>query len=253
MKIVAVTSACGGAGKTTIVASLAVLLARRQMPALAIELNQQNVLSTFLGLPDVPLAGLVTHALEREGPWRSVTYRNDEGILFVPFGRAETACSAAFDAALADDPDWLTNHLRMIDLPRHAVVLLDAARFPDVKARQAIRCADLALCVTRPDPLANVSLAQHIDVLRQGSHELRIVVNGVSPAHPLHYDMLTMLRARVGSDTVLPLRIHLDSAVPVSYAHGAHCFDFAPHSQAAHDLQGLANWLAAWVRKDKAY
>lgn len=253
MKIIAVTSTCGGVGKTTLVASMAVLLARRQVPALAVELNVQNMLGTFLGLPDVPLAGLLTHALDQRGPWRAVTYRNEEGVLFVPFGCAGTADSVAFDAALANDPDWLADHLRVIDLPEQAVVLLDAARLPDVKAVQALHCADLALCVTRPEPLANVSLAQHIDVLRQGGRALRIVVNGVSPAHPLHYDMLTMLRARVGSDTVLPLRIHLDSAVPESYAHGSHCFDFAPHAQASHDLQGLANWLVEWVKTDGAH
>jgi cellulose synthase operon protein YhjQ len=253
MKIIAVTSACGGVGKTTLVASLAVLLARRQVPALAVELSTQNMLGTFLGLPDVPSVGLLAHALDQHGPWRAVTYRNEEDVLFVPFGRGGAAESVAFDAALATHPDWLSDQLRMIDLPPHAVVLLDAARLPDVKALQALHCADLALCVTRPEPLANASLAQHIDVLRQGGHTLRIVVNGVSPAHPLHYDMLTMLRARVGGDIVLPLRIHLDSAVPESYAHGAHCFDFAPHSQASHDLQGLANWLTEWVKTGKAY
>lgn len=253
MKIIAVTSTCGGAGKTTLTASMAVLLARREVPALAIELSVQNMLGTFLGLPDVPSIGLLAHALDRPGPWRAVTYRNEDGVLFVPFGKAGTSDSIAFDAALASDPDWLVDRLRLIDLPEHAVVLLDVARLPDVKALQAIHCADLTLCVTRPEPLANASLVQHLDALRQGSRSFRIVVNGVSPAHPLHYDMLTMLRARVGSDVVLPLRIHLDSAVPESYAHGAHCFDFAPHSQASHDLQGLANWLAEWVKTGEAY
>jgi cellulose synthase operon protein YhjQ len=253
MKIIAVTSTCGGVGKTTLVASMAVLLARRQVPALAIELSVQNMLGTFLGLPDVALIGLLACALDRQEPWRAVTYRNEDGVLFVPFGRAETADSIVFDAALASDPDWLADRLRLIDLPENAVVLLDAARLPDVKARQALHCADLALCVTRPEPLGNASLVQHLDVLRQGSRAFRILVNGVSPAHPLHYDMLTMLRARVGSDIVLPLRIHLDSAVPESYAHGVHCFDFSPHSQASHDLQGLANWLAEWVKASGAH
>lgn len=252
MKIIALTSTCGGAGKTTLAASMAVLLARRQVPAVAIELSAQNMLGTFLGLPDVPLNGLLAHALGQREPWHAATYRNEDGVLFVPFGRAGTEDFVGFDAALACDPDWLADRLRLIDLPEHAVVLLDAACLPDVKARQALHCADLALCVTRPEPLANASLVQHLDALRLGSRAFRIVVNGVSPAHPLHYDMLTMLRARVGSDIVLPLRIHLDSVVPESYAHGVHCFDFAPHSQASHDLQGLANWLTEWVKTSDA-
>lgn len=252
MKTIAITSTCGGVGKTTLVASLAVLLARRQLPVVVIELSTQNLLGTLLGLPDVPPEGLLVHALDQYGPWHGSTYRNDEGVIFVPFGTANVADSVAFDAVLADEPEWLARNLGKIDLPADGVALLDTTCLPDVKAMQAIHCADLVLCVTRPLPLANVSLTQYAQFMRQDSDRFRIVANGVSPAHPLHYEMLTMLRARVGADILLPLRIHLDDSVPESYARGAYCFDIAPHSQASHDLQGLANWLAEWVKSGEA-
>lgn len=251
MKTIAITSTCGGVGKTTLVASLAVLLARRQLPVVVVELSAQNLLGTLLGLPDVPSEGLLAHALDQHGPWHDSTYRNDEGVIFVPFGAADVVDSVAFDAALADDPEWLADNLRKIDLPADGVALLDATCLPDVRAIQAIHCADLVLCVTRPEPLANASLAQYAHIMREDSGRFRIVANGVSPAHPLHYEMLTMLRACVGADILLPLRIHLDDSVPESYARGAYCFDIAPHSQASHDLQGLGNWLAEWVKSDE--
>ncbi len=247
MKIIAMVSACGGVGKTTLVASQAALLSRRQIPVAALEMNRQNVLGSFLKLPDRSLSGLLAHTQDGLAAWSRATHRNEEGIDLVPFGQVDMASATAFDAMLASDPDWLASQLQKIDLAENGVVLIDTAGLPDIKTAQAIRCADLVLCVTRPEPVANASLAQFFKILRADCRELKIVVNGVSPARPLHYDMLTMLRARVGIDTLLPMRIHLDDAVPESYARGAYCFDVAPHSQAAHDLQGLANWLAHWA------
>lgn len=253
MKIIAVTSACGGVGKTTLVASQAALLLRRQIAVVALEMNRQNVLGSFLGLPDRSLPGLLAHARDGQVAWPAAMHRNEEGVRLVPFGQADMPDAITFDSMLLNDQDWLASQLQSIDLPENGVVLLDTASLPDIKAAQAIRCADLVLCVTRPEPVANAALAQSFEMLSADSRKLKIVANGVSPARPMHYDMLTMLRARVGIDTLLPLRIHFDDAVPESYARGAHCFDVAPHSQAAHDLQGLANWLAHWVRTGEAH
>ncbi len=252
MKIIAVISACGGVGKTTLVASQAALLLRRQIPVVTLELSGQNVLGSFLGLPDRSLSGMLAHTRDGQVAWSGATHRNEEGVQLVPFGQVDPAHAIAFDSMLLSDPDWLASQLQKIDLAENGVVLLDTASLPDVKATQAIRCADLVLCVTRPEPAANASLAQFFEMLRADSRTLKIVVNGISPARPLHYDMLTMLRARVGIDALLSLRIYLDDAVPESYARAAHCFDVAPYSQAAHDLQGLANWLARWVKTGEA-
>ncbi|MEO6986291.1 MAG: cellulose biosynthesis protein BcsQ [Paralcaligenes sp.] len=253
MKIITVISACGGVGKTTLVASQATLLLRRQIAVVTLEMTRQNVLGSFLGLPDRSLSGLLAHTQDGQVAWPGATHRNEEGVCVVPFGQVDMASATAFDAMLMSNPDWLASQLQKIDLAENGVILLDTAVLPDIKTAQAIRCADLVLCVTRPEPAASASLAQFFDMLQADSRELKIVANGVSPERPLHYDMLTMLRARVGIDTLLPLRIHLDGAVPEAYARGTHCFDVAPHSQAAHDLQGLANWLTQWVKTGKAH
>jgi hypothetical protein len=60
-------------------------------------------------------------------------------------------------------------------------------------------------------------------------------------------DVLAMLAAALGDGLPLAQRVHLDVALPESFARGTWLFDDAPHSQASHDLHGVANWLDAWV------
>jgi len=253
MKTVAIISVTGGAGKTTLTAALAVLLARRHRPVVAVELDEQNILGTFLGLRKIPSNGLATHTLSRDAPWHASTYRSNEGVMFVPFGAVDADAHLSFDSLLGQRADWLGNCLREISLPADGIVLIDTARFPSEKALQAVRCADLVLCVARPDPHGCVLLATHFDVLQRNSKTLKVLSNGVYPARQLHHDAIALLKNRIGAETLLSQRVHLDEVVPQAYAHGGYFFDDAPHSQTSHDLQGLANWLSAWTTQGEAH
>jgi cellulose synthase operon protein YhjQ len=246
MKTIALVSVAGGTGKTTITASLAVLLARHRREVVVIEMDEQNMLGTWLGLQAFPDSGLATHAINRDGAWHAGTFRNNEGVLFVPFGTIPEAL-LSFDQLLAANTHWLAECLNDISLPQDGIVLIDAARFPGEKAMQAVRCADLVICVARPDPAGCAALARQIGVLQQHSKALKVLVNCVYPARQLHHDVIAMLKARIGRDILLPIRIHLDEEVPRAYARGSYFFDYAPHSQTSHDIQGLANWLEAWT------
>jgi cellulose synthase operon protein YhjQ len=252
MKTVAIISVAGGTGKTTLTAALAVLLARRHHAVVAVEMDEQNMLGTLLGLRGVPANGLATHALSQDEPWHTSTYRSNEGVLFVPFGAVQPDMQLSFDTLLGQHNDWLGSSLREISLPDNGIMLIDTARFPGEKALQAVRCADLVLCVVRPDPYGCVLLATHFDVLRRYSKVLKVLGNGVYPARQLHHDVLAMLKGRIGADALLPQRVHLDEVVPQAYARGGYFFDDAPHSQTSHDLQGLASWLSAWTTQGEA-
>lgn len=252
MKTVALVSVAGGTGRTTLTAALAVLLARRQRQVVVVEMDEQNMLGTLLGLRGMPEQGLATHALRRDGPWHKSTYRSNEGVLFAPFGMLKPDALLAFDQLLEQQPDWLERSLREISLPDEGIVLIDTARFPSIRAVQAVRCADLVLCVTRPDPYGCALLATNFEILQGASKVLKVLSNGVYPARQLHHDVLTMLRARIGSEALLPHRVHLDEVVPEAYARGGYFFDDVPHSQTSHDLQGLANWLAGWAAQAEA-
>ena len=249
MNVVAVVSAVGGAGRTTLCGALAVLLARRRRQVVALELDGRNILGTYLGLDALPGRGLAHALLDPRSAWYAHTFRSADGVLFVPYGTLAGDQISACEAKLAALPYWLQGVLGEIDVDRDGVVLLDTERYPSQQAEQAIRCAHLVLCVTPPDPAAAVSLAAVLAHIRRPGTAFYIVVNRVNPAHPMHGDVLALLRARVGEAALLPQRMHLDEAVPDAFARGAWVFDDAPQSQMSHDLHGLANWLDAWLVK----
>ena len=74
------------------------------------------------------------------------------------------------------------------------------------------------------------------------------VANAVSPASQLHTDILALLRHALGSE-LSAYRIHADTGIPEALARNQSFHLAAPHSQAAHDLQGLASWLSSWIKQ----
>ncbi|KAG8151732.1 cellulose biosynthesis protein BcsQ [Burkholderia catarinensis] len=247
MKTIAITSTTGGAGRTTLTAALAVLLARRGRPAVAVEFDAQNLMGATLGLDTLAEHGLAQSMLGGAEPWHAHTWRSADGVLFVPYGQVDAAGAAACDARLAADPAWLSRALDEIALPADGVVLVDTARYPSPQAEQAIRRADLTLVVVPPEPTACATTAARLDALRAGGGELQIVVNRLNPARDMQRDALAMLRAVAGPASMLEQRIHVDAAVPEALARGSWIFDDAPYSQASHDLNGVANWVDAWL------
>ncbi|WP_116138560.1 cellulose biosynthesis protein BcsQ [Trinickia diaoshuihuensis] len=247
MKTVALISTVGGAGRTTMAAALAVLLARRGRPVAAADLDPQNMLGAHLGLDTFARAGLGQAMAGQGVPWQGTTWRNADGVLFAPHGETTLAERTAYEARLAREPRWLADALARIDFSERGVALVDTARFPSQQAAQAVRAADLVLCVTPPEPAACATLARCFPSLRQAGALVKVVVNRLNPAREMQRDALALLRAAVGDALELAHRVHFDAAMPESLARGAWLFDEAPHSQASHDLHGLANWIDAWL------
>ncbi|WP_206956399.1 cellulose biosynthesis protein BcsQ [Trinickia acidisoli] len=250
MKTVALVSTVGGAGRTTLTAALAVLLARRDRPVVAADIDPQNMLGAYLGLDTFAQVGFGHAIAGRVEPWRGNTWRNAEGVLFAPHGETTLAERMAYEARLAAEPRWLADALARIDFPPRGVALIDTARFPSQQAAQAVRAADLVLCVTPPEPAACATLARCFRNLRDSSANVKVVVNRLNPAREMQRDVLGLLRAAVGDALELAHRVHFDAAMPESLARGGWLFDDVPHSQASHDLHGLANWLDAWLESD---
>jgi len=240
MKTIAILSTAGGAGRTTLTAALAVLLARRGRPVVAVDFDPQNLLGAHLGLDELPTSGIGA-AITTDVPWHAHTWRNDDGVLFVPYGDAPLASLPRTCQRLAEQPRWLAGSLASIDLPAQGVVLIDTPRYPSMHAAQALRCADLVLCVTLPEPGALATLVRHLPELRAACDEPLFVLNRLNPAREMQRDALSMLFAALGHGAAPAIRLHADAALPEAFARGSWLFDDAPYSQTSHDLQGLAS------------
>ena len=245
MKTIALISTTGGAGRTMLTASLAVLLARLGREVVALDFDPQNMLGAWLGLDSLAGEGISRALTDASHAWHERTWRNDEGVLFVPHGQLTLDEAAASAARLAADPQWLARATGEIGLADTGIVLIDTPRYPSPHADHATRAADLVLCICAPEPAACATLVAHLAALRESCADVQLVVNRLNPAREMQRDVLAMLRVAAGAPVAQ--RIHLDAAMPESFARGGWLFDEAPHSQASHDLHGLAQHVDAWL------
>jgi cellulose synthase operon protein YhjQ len=242
MNTIAIVSTTGGAGRSTLTAELASLLAARKHPVLALECDPGNVLGFHFGMREVPADGLGAYLeAPTSGTWARAGQRSDDGVLFVPWGKGGTPAALANAA-----PDGLQRLLAQVDLPPHGVTLIDCARWPSPHASQAISAADLVLVLAPAQPETCLTLRHLVESLAAQGKTARYVATRLQPARQLHADIVALLQAMLGQ-ALLPYHVHDDSSVPEALARSESFCRSTPHSQAAHDMNGLASWLSAWI------
>ena len=239
MQTIAIVSAGGGAGRTMLTATLAGLLAARGRKVLAIDLDPRNNLGLHLGLPLDEADGLAPQLLAG-GSWHQAAFQNSDGVRVLPFGVLAPERLPLLEGALLKSPHWLGEQLAHLALDDDTVVLIDTPRLPSQYAQQAIAAAELTLAVLCPDASAPVT-ARQVEQHAAG-HPVYHVLNQLDATRTLQRDVLQLLREQLGT-RVAPYPIHRDQTVPEAVASNRSLTAYAPHGQAAHDCQGLANWL----------
>ncbi len=242
MKTVAIVSTTGGAGRSTLTAELASLLAWRKHAVLAIECDPRNVLGFHFGLREIPANGLGAYLHDGSAAaWAGTGQRSDDGVLFVPWGDSTES------GAIGRLPsNWLARQVAQVDLPPHGAILIDTAPWPSPYADQAIDAADLVLVLVPAQPETCLTLRRLVDSLATRGKTVRYLSTRLQPARQLHVDIIAMLQAMLGQ-AMLPYHVHEDSSVPEALSRSESFSRSTPHSQAAHDMNGLASWLSAWL------
>jgi len=278
MKTIAIVAPVGGAGRSTMTAALASLLAGRGHAVLALECDPRNLLGLHFGLREPVERGLVEAALRPSASdWATAALRSDDDVLLVPWGRVDGLprdngsgndhdhdhghgdgdgererdstdddAEAVATRCLIEQPHWLRALLAQVDLPDDGIVLIDTPAWPALHATQALAAADLALVLAPPEPEVCATLPRMQHALERIGLPYRVVATRVQPARQLHGDVLALLRTRL-RERLLPYQVHLDHGLPEALARGENFCRAMPHSQAAHDLQGIAAWLSQWV------
>lgn len=254
MKTVAIVSPVGGAGRSTMTAALASLLAGRGHGVLALECDPRNLLGLHFGMRESSVQGLIDAALRpAANDWAAAGLRSDDDVLLVPWGRPDRkegergiGADAIATRCLLEQPGWLRALLSEVDLADNGVTLVDTPAWPCLHAAQALAAADLALVLAPPEPEVCATLPRLQAALEHAGVPYRVVATRVQPARQLHGDVLALLRHRLG-ERMLPYQLHLDNGLPEALARGQNFCRAMPHSQAAHDLQGIAAWLSQWI------
>ena len=243
MKVVAIVSAKGGVGKTTLTANLATALSRSiAAPVLAVDLDPQNALGLHLGMSPHELRGLSRSTLANQ-PLALACLPCTPTLHVLPYGALDEADRVTLEAAMDQDPHWLARHLASLDLPPDAVVFLDTPPGPSVYLRQALCTADVVVVVVLSDAAsyATLPLMQRlVDTYYQPQGDLTdafYVLNQLHSGKVLSKDIANVMRENLGNR--LLGAIH-DEAVCEALACDTNTLDYAPYSQAAADFMECA-------------
>ena len=243
MKVVAIVSAKGGVGKTTVTANLATALAYAGHPLLAIDLDPQNALKFHFGFDPQDVNG-ISRATLAGTDWRLSALSSERGVVLLPYGLVNEADRRRFEHMLDGDPDWLARHLQAVELPDNALVLLDTPPGPSVYLQQALGVADLAIVVTLPDAASYATLPMMENLVqsycegRPGFLGQYHLINQVDNTRQLAADVAQVMRHRYSGRVIGT--IHRDQSVAEALAYDKSVIDYARDSQATEDFLAAA-------------
>ncbi|APR39496.1 cellulose biosynthesis protein BcsQ [Paraburkholderia sp. SOS3] len=247
MKVIAVVSAKGGVGKTTLAANLASVLGSNGRRVIAVDFDPQNALRLHFGIPVDHFDG-VSRATVSGDPWRSVMFDGIDGVTVLPHGALNEDDRRAFEARLDSDPHLVRAALESLGLEPTDIVLIDTPPGATVYTRAALLAARFVLNVVIADA-ASYAAIPHMERLIQTYAVPRAdfigygyVINQVDIGRNLTKDVLKVLRASL-EPHLFPGVVHLDQGVSESLAYDTTVIHYDPLSQAAADLRTCGDWL----------
>jgi cellulose synthase operon protein YhjQ len=247
MKVIAVVSAKGGVGKTTLAANMASVLASSGRRVIALDLDPQNALRLHFGVPLDSIDGLSRATLSGNA-WQSIMFDGVDGVTVLPYGAVVEDDRRRFEAHVDQDPLWLLNALRSLRLDASDIVVIDTPPGSSVYTRTTLCAASFALNVVLADAASYAAIPQMermIDAYaapRADFGGVGYVVNQVDQSRQLTKDVLKVLRQMLG-EKLFPGVIHQDEGVSESLACDTTLIHYDPLSQAAADFRACSQWL----------
>ncbi|MGF6771540.1 cellulose synthase operon protein YhjQ [Paraburkholderia sp. GAS199] len=251
MKVIAVVSAKGGVGKTTLAANLASVLATSGRRVIALDLDPQNALRLHFGVPLDSIDGLSRATLSGDA-WQSVMFDGVDGVTVLPYGAVLEDDRRRFEAYIDQEPMWLARSLQALRLDASDVVIIDTPPGSSAYVRTALCAATFALNVVLADAASYAAIPQMERMIaayaspRPEFGGEGYVINQIDTSRQLTKDVLKVLRQMLG-DRLFPGVIHLDEGVSEALACDTTLIHYDPVSQAAADVRACGNWLMAAI------
>ena len=246
MKIVAIVSAKGGVGKTTLCANLASALRLSGREIMMVDLDPQNALRYHLGLDLAESQG--SARLSVQGiPVAEACVVGRSGVAILPYGFVQESERQRFEQLLDSQPQWLEQSLATLGLSDDAIVLLDTPPGPSVYLRQALGAADLVLVVMLADAASYATLPLMESLIqtychgRPGFLDHAYIINQANQARQLSRDVMQVMRLHVGQR--IAGVVHQDQAVGEALACSQSVLEYDPQCQGTSDIVSTANWV----------
>ncbi len=246
-RLIAVVSAKGGVGKTTVSANLAIALSAAGHQVLAIDLDPQNALRLHFGMDPGAPEGLAPTSLA-DGAWSDVVFKFNNNTHYLPFGMINEDGRREFERVLDNDDDWLIHNLAALDLPEDMMVIVDTPPGASVYLRQMLRHAHFGLTVVLPDAASYATIPAMESLYRSYCSEranficASYLINQTDSMHQLGRDVADAVHLHLRESVIGS--IHYDQAVSEALAFSQTVLDYDQHSQSSHDFILLAKNVA---------
>ena len=246
IRVVAVVSAKGGVGKSTLAANLAAALQRTGRPLLALDLDPQNALYHHFQPLDgqqVSTAGIA----QLEQDWHDQGVPSSDGVVVLPYGQVSEQQRRAFESRLHDDPQWLAQHLSDLQLAEGALVIIDTPPGPSIYLQQALSVANVALVVSLADAASYTTLPMIDNLIetytaeRQDFFGAAYLINRVDHSRQLSRDITKIMQGLL-EQKVLGL-VHRDQSITEALAYNRNVLSYDPNGRGAHDILECAQAL----------
>ncbi|MCQ9425598.1 cellulose biosynthesis protein BcsQ [Pseudomonas sp. LJDD11] len=243
-RVIAVVSAKGGVGKTTLSAALASLLQLPGGRTLVVELDPQDALRHHL-LGGTEQGGLVNGRL-RDEDWNSLLLPGTANTWVLPYGSHSAEQRRSLKQAMDEDRHWLARQIERMQLGEHDVLVLDVATGPSRYLEQALDVADQVLAVVNTD----AACYQTLNVMEQWLAPLaskprppacHYVINQFDATRAFSCDMHQVLLRRLGEQLLGWVR--LDYSLAEALAYGTYPLLAETPTQGVQDLHALGQQL----------
>lgn len=250
MQHIAIISAKGGTGRTTIAANLGRLLAERSRVVL-VDADPQNSLGLMLGMPVGEPNGLASPELQHQGLIAMLRAQRAD-LPYIPFGRQSAGALAATESQARLDPTWLDKRIRELSPSGFDYAVIDTPAHRGVWFQQAMSIANLAIVTLEACALSYATLPDLDEALDEAARRPSFkgaifVLNRIDARRALSRDIRSALSLAVG-DRFLDVALVDDEHVRESAAARTTCVQMAPHAQFSSAMRSIASRVMEVLR-----
>jgi cellulose synthase operon protein YhjQ len=243
-QVIAVISAKGGVGKTTLSAALASTVRLPGGRTVAIDLDPQNALRHHLSVsPDT--AGMGSASLTGEN-WNSLLLPGSADTCLLPYGSLDQDERRTLELFLENDPRWLVRQIARMGLGSRDVVVLDVPCGDARMLEQTLNAATQILVVVTADAACYLTLDRLEGLLAptlssEQPPACGFVLNQFEASRAFSRDMAEVTARRLG-ERLLGV-IHKDHGLGEALAYGHNPLQAPGAAQGVQDLLALSDAL----------